>query len=110
MAQTLDFNKLKKEYFTVTLNDENHTRLMLITPTKGLLTEMMSKLPDDIDGVPGADDLNVLYDLTARLMSRNKTGTIVTGEQLAEILDFEDLIIFFNAYTEFIGSMSNQKN
>ena len=110
MVQTLDFNKVKKNYFTVTLNDENRTRLMLLTPTKRLLTEMLSKFPDNIEGVPSDDDLNTLYDLTARLMNRNKTGIRVTDEQLAELLDIEDLITFFNAYTDFIKQLANAKN
>lgn len=109
MAQTLDFNKVKKNYFTVTLNDENRTRLMLMTPTKGLLEELGTMLPQG-DDVPTEEDLIALYDLTARLMSRNKTGIRVTGEQLAEILDFEDLILFFTTYTDFIKQLANAKN
>ena len=110
MTQILDFNKVKKNYFTVTLNDEKKTKLLIMTPTKKLLTELSTMLPDNTDEIPSEEDLNALYELTARLMNRNKTGVKVTGDQLAEILDFEDLIIFFNAYSEFIAGAANEKN
>lgn len=110
MVQTLDFNKVKKNYLTITLNDEKKTKLLVMTPTKALLTELSTMLPDNADEIPGEDDLNALYELTARLMSRNKAGIRVTGAQLAEILDFEDLVIFFNAYTEFVSALANEKN
>lgn len=110
MAQVLDFNKVKKNYFTIVLNDDKKTRLQVKTPTKGLLMELTTSLPDTSGAMPSEEDLAALYDFAARLMSRNKTDTIVTGEQLAEILDFEDLIVFFTAFTDFITELTNSKN
>lgn len=110
MAQTLDFNKVKKSYFTITLPDEKQTKLMLLTPTKTLLTSLMEMLPEDNGEMPSEEDLNALYELTARLMSRNKAGKRIEAETLSEILDFEDLSIFFTAYTEFIQGRVNEKN
>lgn len=107
--KSLDFNKVKKNYFTLVLNDENQTKLLLMTPTKKLLTELSEMVPDDVDNA-SEEDLTELYNLSARLMSRNKQGIKITGEQLEDILDFEDLIIFMNAYTDFIVSLSNEKN
>lgn len=110
MAQTLDFNKVKKSYLTITLNDEKQTKLLVMTPTKRLLTELSEMLPDTSGDMPSEEDLNSLYELTARLMSRNKAGKQVNAADLAEILDFEDLITFFTAYTDFIQSAANVKN
>lgn len=110
MTQSLDFNKVKKNYFTIVLNDEKKTRLQVMTPTKGLLMELTTMLPETSGGMPSEEDLSALYDFAARLMSRNKTGKVVTGEQLAEILDFEDLILFFTAFTDFITELTNEKN
>lgn len=109
MAKSLDFNKIKKNYLNITLNDENQTKLSVFTPTKILMSELMSNLPDDMSNT-SEEDLAELYDLSARLMSRNKQGITVTGEQLEEILDVEDLVIFFNAYTDFITELMNEKN
>lgn len=113
MAQTLDFNKLKKNYLTIVLNDEDKTRLQVMTPTKRLLSELMSLLPD-ISGLSGDmptdEDLDALYEFCARLMSRNKAGKKITKEQLAEVLDFEDMIVFFEVYTDFVTEISGSKN
>ena len=107
---TLDFNKVKKNYFNVILNDEKQTKLAIMTPTKRLLTELMEMLPETTGGIPSEEELTSLYELTARLMSRNKTGKQVTAADLEEILDFEDLVTFFEAYTEFLTAAANEKN
>lgn len=110
MANTLDFNKVKKNYLTITLNNEEQTKLLVMTPTKRLLSELSNNLPDMSGGMPSEEDLRALYEFSAQLMSRNKTGRRVTAEELEQILDFEDLIIFFNAYTDFILTTVNEKN
>ena len=110
MAQVLDFNKVKKNYLTIVLPDEEKTRLQVMTPTKRLLTELSTMLPEMSDGMPTEEDLNVLYEFCAQLMSRNKAGIKVTGEQLAERLDFEDLISFFEVYTDFVNEAASSKN
>ena len=110
MANVLDFNKTKKKYFNVVLNDDEQTKLAIMTPTKRLLTELMEMLPETTGEIPTEEELTSLYELTARLMSRNKTGRPVTADELAEILDFEDLVTFFEAYTDFLTQAANEKN
>lgn len=110
MAQVLDFNKVKKNYLTIILNNEEQTKLLVMTPTKKLLTELSEMLPKDTDEMPSDEDLVALYSLTARIMSRNKTGKHVTAAELMDCLDFEDLVVFFTAYSEFISNTANSKN
>lgn len=110
MAQVLDFNKVKKSYLTIILPDEEQTKLSLMTPTKKLLNELSEMLPEETGEMPSEEDLESLFELTARLMSRNKTGKQITAEQLSDCLDFEDLVAFFNAYTEFVSNIANSKN
>lgn len=110
MAKTLDFNKNRKRYLTIILPDEEQTKLLVMTPTKRLLTELMTLLPDVSGGMPSEEDLNGLYDFCAQLMSRNKAGKKITGEQLAECLDFEDVIAFFETFTDFINEVAGSKN
>lgn len=109
MAQ-LDFNKNKKKTITIILPDEKKTRLQVLTPTKALLSELSTRLPESKTTIPTDEDLDALYEFCARLMSRNKTATVITGEQLALCLDFEDLIQFLEAYTDFIVELSSSKN
>lgn len=107
----LDFTKRKKEYLTVKLNDEKKTVLMIGTPTKAILSEFVA-LNEKIDEDGGADSeaINDLYHVCAKVMSFNKGGIRITSDYLADFFDIEDIMIFFNAYTEFISSVTTQKN
>lgn len=107
--KSLDFNTLKKKYFTVTLANEQKTKLMICVPTKKILNrlnDLQNVLTDDI----GEDALMEVYDLIAVLMSHNKTGHTVTAKELEEIMDFEDIMIFVTAYTDFVAEIANSKN
>jgi hypothetical protein len=113
MAKPLDFNKLKKRYLNVTLADEKQTTIMIGTPTKSVMDDLLAMRSaledvesDDVD----ADVMNDLYDVCAKVMSRNKGGVTITADHLAECLDFEDIMIFFNAYMEFVGEIADEKN
>lgn len=113
MTKVLNFNNLKKRYLTVTLADEHKTTLMIGTPTKAimdsliLLQSSIETLGENETNSAAMDDL---YIACAKVMSRNKTGVKVTKEYLEEIFDFEDILMFFNAYMEFVAELANQKN
>lgn len=114
MANTLDFNAVKKEYLNVTLPDENKTLIMVCTPTKALLQELLS-VEDKFKNSETSDNsldqvLGELYELIARIMSRNKGGIVITKERLESCLDFEDLIIFFKSYIAFVQKVKLGKN
>lgn len=112
MSKTLDFTSAKKRYLTVKLPDENNTVLMIGTPTKAVMNDLVLLQSGLETLADGANDeaLDDLYAVCARVMSRNKTGKKVTKEYLEEIFDFEDIVIFFNAYIDFVSELSNAKN
>ena len=113
MAKPLNFNTIKKQYLTVTLADEKNTVLMIGTPTKSVMDELtllqngINAVGNDANNAEATDDL---YSACAKVMSRNKAGVKITKEYLAEIFDFEDITIFFNAYMEFIDEVIASKN
>lgn len=113
MANYLNFNKIKKRFLTVELADEKNTKIMIGTPTKAIMDDLLS-LRDSLIGVSGdnisADATDELYDSCARLMSRNKAGKKISKEYLEKIFDFEDILIFFGAYMEFLDGITNAKN
>lgn len=110
MARSLDFNSMKKKYMTVTLADEAKSVLMIGTPTKAVLDSLLS-MKDSLAGDELTDDaIDDLYDICARIMSRNKTGRVITKETVQELFDFEDIIVFIRAYTDFISEVSGAKN
>ena len=110
--KTLNFNNAKKQFLTVTLADEKNTTLMIGTPTKAIMDDLVI-LQEKMTSVSDSESneaLNDLYSACARVMSRNKGGIKITQEYLFEVFDFEDIILFFNAYTDFIGEVVASKN
>lgn len=85
---------------------------MIGTPTKAIMDDMLllqsslESMGDD-DTATATEDL---YKACARIMSRNKMGIKISPEHLANIFDFEDVLIFFNAYMEFVSEIVNAKN
>jgi hypothetical protein len=113
MAKSLNFNNLKKQYLSVTLADEKNTTLLIGTPTKKLmddLTLLQSNLEAIEEDSGNTESFDELYTVCAKIMSRNKAGVIITKEKLEDIFDFEDVVIFFNAYMEFISEVTGSKN
>lgn len=113
MAKSLNFNNVKKQFLTVTLADEKNTTLMIGTPTKAImddLTLLQNSMNSVSDNESNAEATDELYSACARVMSRNKGGVKVTKEFLADIFDFEDITIFFNAYMDFIDEVIASKN
>lgn len=113
MSKALNFNTVKKRYFTVTLPDENKTTLLVGMPTKKIMDELIllkssvEALEDDETNTEATDDL---YTACAKIMSRNKTGAKITPEFLGEIFDIEDVLIFFQNYMGFLGEVTSSKN
>lgn len=110
MAKSFDFNKIKPKTMTVTLSDDKKTNLMVMTPNKGLRDELVSLYEDINDS--DEDEVNeALYEVTAKIMSRNKQGIEITSETLKELYpDANYVMAFLDAYVEFIGEMTNSKN
>lgn len=110
MAKTLDFNKIKKRYFTVTLADENNTTLMISTPTKEVMDEFIAMKDSLTAENMGENAIDELYDLCVKIINRNKGGIKLTRKDLDNLFDFEDIVLFIQGYTEFINEMTNSKN
>lgn len=113
MAHTLNYNTIEKQYLTVTLADENNTVLMVGTPTKAVMKDLLlleasvDAIEEDETNLEALDDL---YTACARVMSRNKLGRKITKEYLEELFDIEDIMLFFRAYIDFVTTLSNAKN
>lgn len=107
MSKPINFNKLKRRYLTITLNDENQTTVMISTPTKKVMSAMtqMSDAIDELEdtNIISEEMLDDMYDLCAEIMSHNKTGTKIEPELLGEIFSIDDITIFMSAYIEFVN-------
>ena len=113
MAKPLNFNNVKKQYLNVTLADEKNTTLLIGTPNKRLMDDL-TLLQSSLDAIEedsgNTESFDELYTACAKIMSRNKAGIVITKEKLEDIFDFEDVMIFFNAYMEFIDEVASSKN
>jgi hypothetical protein len=117
MAKTLNFNTIKKKYLTVTFRDEEKTTVMIGTPNKAIMDELVS-LNNDLKDMKDEnnrthiddDTMDDLYRVSAKVISNNKGGVKMSKEKLEELFDFEDMLIFFTAYMEFMEELTNTKN
>lgn len=112
MAKSLNFNTVKRPNFTVTLPDEKNTVLLVRTPTKKVMSELIS-LGEEIESMSDNTDLEVLdrlYVFCARLLSANVTNTRVEAEYLEEILDYADIVLLFKEYMKFVNEVYKTKN
>lgn len=117
MARQLNFQKVKKEFLTITFNDDR--KILVRQPTKkimdqlGDLGEAISEV--DVDNGEATENndresLDIIYGMCAQIMTNNMAKERIEVDYLSEALDVEDLILFFNAYTEFIGDLDQVKN
>lgn len=113
MSFILDFTKQKKTFYTVKLDDEKKTVLLISTPTKAILDEFIAineRLSDTEEEISDKEALNDLYGICAKVMSFNKGGIKITADYLGSFFTVQDIKIFFSGYTSFISSMTNSKN
>lgn len=108
----LDFNKVEKASFNVALNDENNTKLKIYMPTKGTmdyLKNFRDKFSED-NNSEAEEFMDELYVACAKIMNRNADGIVIERQKIEELLDYEDLIMFYSAFMNFIDEVVNQKN
>lgn len=106
---SLNFNDIKKQYLNVTLRDENKTTIMICNPSKKLLSEITSidSWARNVDSSSnGEEEIDALYEVCAKVMSRNKANIKIEKELLEDILDVEDIMIFLKTYMEFISNQT----
>lgn len=105
----LNFNNIQKQYLIVTLSDKKKTTIMVCNPSKKLLTEITSidSLIRSIDNdSTGENEIDALYEVCAKVMSRNKGNIKIEKELLEDIFDIEDIMIFFKTYIDFVSSQA----
>ena len=114
MAKTLDFNTIERPTLRLIMQDDDKTRIDVSTPTEKLVEELQQIAPHltRIMETPTEMQNKDAYELAARLINCNRSGIVVTAEDLRDKyhMNLESLLIFFGAYVEFIDEISNAKN
>lgn len=111
---TLNFNKYRPPILSVEMMDPEQTIINVVPPTVDLQDELRESMADLTALLNGGDDekREALYDLAARLMSCNRNARKITPELLRTTyrLDEEDLVVFYQAYAEFLTEIESAKN
>lgn len=95
--------------------DKDQTVFHLTIPNVAVVQELKT-IGTELQGAIDNDSLSLetCYDLAAKLFSCNRLHIIVTADELKDKdkydMELEDLILFFNAYTEFISKLIKEKN
>lgn len=91
---------------TIILPDEPQTKLSVCIPSKGMLDNMISLK----DAEENKESINMLYEVCAELISNNREKISYTAEEIKEMLEFEDLLVFIQYFTDFINEVQSSKN
>lgn len=114
MAKTFDFTALEQPTLEVTMNDEEHTRLHLCTPTVELLERFTAAAKDAriIAKKKDGQTVQALYELMADIFGNNADGVAVTADDLRKVynLNLVHFIAFMPVYLEFIEEIKSAKN
>lgn len=109
--KNLNFNSIEKKHLIVTLNDENNTTLLVMSPTKKIM-DLLVSIEDTLraEDVQSQNQINELYSLCYLILSRNKGKVKINKEDIEECFDIEDIVIFLKEYMSFISMQMQGKN
>ncbi len=105
----LDFTKSSKRYLAINLIDNQLIRVRM--PTKRVFDALLG-LKDQLSGLTTEDggQLDEIYDLIAVVLSNNLEHKVITSDYLADLLDIEDVQLFFRGYMSFISGVVSDPN
>ena len=104
MAKGLDFNNANKSFLPITFMDGRC--ILVAMPTKKIYDELKSISENSED----SENLEQIYSVLAKALSRNKAKKPVTKEYLEQNLDIEDVVLVFKAYVDFVSEKEKKKN
>lgn len=106
----LNFNNINKKKFTVTLNDENKTTLILLNPTKRIMDNLMELHKTSETSSDETGQINDIYYVCAEILSRNLNKIKISKEIVEDIFDVEDINILLDEYFKFVNNQIAEKN
>ena len=113
MTNMLDFTKVKRNYFTVVLDDGKNTKLRIPTPSVKLSRTLdYIYLEDQFKTLPSSEQYDLLYDAATSILNHNKENIPLEQKDIQNALDnVMDLWTLLNMYYEFTYTevMANAK-
>lgn len=114
MSKGIDFTSINRPTMPLTLRGKPPVSLRIKFPTEGQM-KSLEQAAVALNELPKGENMELvdaLYTFVAALISNNRECMAVTSDDLKGKYDvaIEDLILFLNAYAEFIREESNAKN
>lgn len=118
MSKSIDITSKKRPTIAVILPCKRRffsrkQRLDVYTPTKStreLFTFLGESLIKISNNSATESDLDLLYDVTARILSRNKQGIELSANDLEVRLEIRDIIAILKEYADFLTNEVESKN
>lgn len=114
MAKMLDLNALDQPILEIKLRDDKRTIVRVTTPTVKLYDKFIAAKAEvaEIAKTRNPEKIRKLFELTAEIVSCNADYLTVTAEELRDIyrLKFEDVVVIFAAYLDFLRDINCAKN
>ena len=106
----LNFNEIKRPSLDIVLNDEDKTKLSLITPAKYKVDEFMLVFQNLVNKENKDITMDDLYEVASTILSSNNENIKVSKEKVQSIFMLDDIIILMKHYNRFIVGLYNTKN
>ncbi len=114
MAHMLDLNNSMKYVLPVKLTDAAQTVVLVTPPAEKWVETLERDLPDLLPKLSTGDKdaTEHCYALTAELLNFNRSGIRFTAENLKNTYNFNffDVLVFLQAYMDFVSEIMNEKN
>ena len=107
---SFDFNKIKRTFFNVTLKDGTVLKVKMPTKTTFGKVQALNRLQQD-QNADVDDVIDTIAGVMTDCLSNNLNGIHVSGEQIAEEYDLQEMMMFIRGYYEkFVGGIQNNPN
>lgn len=106
----LNFNEIKRPSLDIVLNDEEKTKLTLITPAKYRVDSFMQTFQSLVRKDNKDITMDDLYEVASVILSSNKENITITKDKVQSIFMIDDIVILMKHYNDFITGLYNIKN
>ena len=103
-----DMTKFIKKHFEIKISEGNN--LFLLPPKMKVLKKIVSLSGNISNEQLEEKDIDNLVEAIALAISKNKQEIKISAEQVEDMFDLEDMIIFLKEYFNWVSEITNQKN
>lgn len=103
-----DMTKIKKRYFDIRL--KSGKTLNIEVPKLKILKKISSLGESSKNEELNENDVKNLIEATTLAINKNKQNYKISAEQVEDMFDIEDVMLFLSNYFEWVNQIQNSKN